>query len=279
MMYSYNDSSVFLYFLTPLLTLFKDRLLSQIVAHFSHLDWLHAYWDMNIWNLERVNIGGNLTPSTGPCLIPLWFLRDLMVVVIITPLVYGLLKQFKIYGLALLAVCYITGVWPNIPGFSILAVFFFSLGAYFSIHQRNIVEDFSRFKWGVYILYPVLLVPMVFFDGRNQGPVILVCPFFLIVSVLVVFNLCPSLLKKRVKITHPFLAKTSFFIYVAHGFLGVSCASLLLGLLIPSNDNWMIQTLRYLITPIVTIAICGLVYWGLSKVGPRTLGILTGSRK
>lgn len=47
----------------------------------------------------------------------------------------------------------------------------------------------------------------------------------------------------------------------------------------PSNDNWMIQTLRYLLTPIVTIAICGLVYWGMSKVCSRTLGILTGSRK
>lgn len=46
-----------------------------------------------------------------------------------------------------------------------------------------------------------------------------------------------------------------------------------------SNDNWMIQTLRYLITPIVIIAICGLVYWGVSKVCSRTLGILTGSRK
>lgn len=59
--------------------------IDDIKNYFLSLNW-RIFWDWNIWNLERTNIRGMITPSSGPINLPLWFLRDLIVMIIITRL-------------------------------------------------------------------------------------------------------------------------------------------------------------------------------------------------
>jgi len=76
----------------------------------------------------------------GPFVLPLWFLRDLIVMAFISPIIYYLAKYAKIWGLVVLFLFYYTNIWIEIPGYStrffLTAFFFFSIGAFFSIDKK-----------------------------------------------------------------------------------------------------------------------------------------------
>lgn len=97
----------------------------------------------------------------------MWFIRDLMVVVLITPIIYYIIRKFKVWAILILCLCYVTGIWPYIHGFSITAVFFFSLGAYFSINKLNMVNEIRRYSLYSYSLFLPLIIIMVLLNGNH----------------------------------------------------------------------------------------------------------------
>ena len=115
------------------------------VADFRFSDFLGAFWDM------RLAVPG-WTDHT-PVNYPLWFIRDLMMIVIFSPLIYGLVKFLRVYALAGLALLWILGWDFSMPGFSIVALFFFAFGTYFSVHKKQFVSipppHFVRFFFSV----------------------------------------------------------------------------------------------------------------------------------
>lgn len=157
----------------------KGKPLSGIIDWFAENGWWHLFWDCNMWNLTTYNLLGINTPSQAPILVPLWFLRDLIVVVVLTPLIYLMLRKLKGWAVVLLGICYITGVFPYIHGLSILAVFFFGLGAYFSINKKNLVEEFSRVRTWSYLCIIPLVVLMVIFNSHYTLIGSYIYPFYL----------------------------------------------------------------------------------------------------
>ncbi len=113
---------------------------SNISDFFKNNGYLHMLWDCQIWELVNANILGYNSLNSGPILIPMWFIRDLIIVVIISPIIFTALRKFKYWFIIALGICYITKIWPNIHGFSIDAIFFFSSGAYFSIYTKNMIN-------------------------------------------------------------------------------------------------------------------------------------------
>ena len=87
----------------------------------------------------------NFNDSGFPIVVPLWFLKDLIVMSIISPLVYCFVKYTKLYGLIVLLLVWISGsltpIMSRIP-LNMTSVFFFTSGAYFGIRRINIVEKF-----------------------------------------------------------------------------------------------------------------------------------------
>lgn len=55
---------------------------------FNNKNIYQLYWDFHTWNTDRVNWLGLLHPDTSPYCPPLWFLRDLMVVCVFSPLLW-----------------------------------------------------------------------------------------------------------------------------------------------------------------------------------------------
>lgn len=144
--------------------------MGEITAYFSSHGWLNMFWSCNVWPFRTSWFGWDL-PSSGPVIVHLWFLRDLMVVVLLSYVLYTLIKRFGLAFLFLLFFCSILGLWPNIPGLSAGCFLYFGMGAYMSINKKNLLVEFSRYA------KPILLtILMVIFKSDftfiKESPII-----------------------------------------------------------------------------------------------------------
>ncbi len=249
-------------------------------------DWLspgiHLFWNSSVWGFNYHNWLGWPVPLTGPALIPLWFLRDLMVVVFLTPLVYWLIRRFRLVPVLLLAFCYISGIWFRTPGFSVGAFFWFSVGAYFSIWHMDMVATLYRFRFLAYGAAFCTLLPLIWLNGRmgdGQKPCVLggvLYPVYVASAVFCAVCVARDLVVKgRVRV-YPRLARASFFVFLSHPF-ALGYVAGIMGKLFPDGNAFLLS-LRYVLTPLVTVAVCLLVYQLLERFLPRLLAVLTGSR-
>ena len=83
---------------------------NQLMDMYSLTDWLDAFWSIN---------GG------CPICYQFWFLRDLIVMILFSPLIYILVKYFRWFSVFVLGVLWYFNWWFSLPGFSIAAFFFF----------------------------------------------------------------------------------------------------------------------------------------------------------
>lgn len=102
--------------------------------------------------------------SVVPINVPLWFLRELMIVVLCTPLLYVLLRRMGRYWVGLLGILWgVTAVFDFGYGDLLLtAFFFFSWGAWLSIGKQDMLKVFGRFFSASMFLYPLLSLLYVF---------------------------------------------------------------------------------------------------------------------
>lgn len=257
----------------------KNEPLSNIETFFEGNGWLRMFWDCNVWGIYKVNILGHSIPNSGPILIPMWFIRDLMVVIIISPIIYFLLRKLKLLVVVVLALCYITGIWPNWHGFSVTAIFFFSIGAYFSIYKMNIINELAKLKNISYVISFSLLILLVYLNGRYSLLGGYIYPFYIIVGVIAVINVVAAL-EKREKLFNLKWSDATFFIYAFHGLIGLTIAEVILGIIFSTDNNcWWCIIIHYLLKPILTVCICLMVYDLMRKSVPRFLNVLTGNRR
>lgn len=202
-----------------------------------------------------------------------------MVLSILTPIIFILLRNLKYYLLIILFLCYITGFWPSISGFSIISTFYFSLGAYFSIHNLNLIMAFGKYKKICYAIWIFLLSYLIFINSNVPPQNSLSYTLFIIFSVISIINLTTELICNRILKVSPLLIESTFFIYAFHIVYGTQLAYLLLNLLFPNMDNyWDIQLLQYVLKPILTIVISLMLFCVLKRLFPKTLNVLVGNR-
>ena len=86
----------------------------------------------------------DLSNKTYPVNYPLWFLRDLMIAVLCTPLINWSIKKFRYFYLIPIGVVWLSANIYNYGRIAQLAsaFFFFSFGAYMSINKKDIIYEF-----------------------------------------------------------------------------------------------------------------------------------------
>jgi len=256
--------------------LLRGRSVSNVLLYLQEKG-LHIFWDCNFWTDGRINWLGTQTYMSGPFNIPLWFLRDLIVVTLFTPLIYWIVKRTKLFGLLLLGIAYASCVWPDWPGFGVSAFFFFSIGAYLSVHRKNIIEEFRKVEIPSYILAFSFLVAETVFDGPNTEIGYRLYPFYIIWVVFFIFNITARLLQTQKVKMSPTLSNSSFFIYASHTILILTFCSFTIGKIVIWN-NPLALSIRYMITPVVSIGVCLCLYLLMKKYTPKLLNLLTGNR-
>lgn len=257
--------------------LVKGKPLSNIPLFFEENGFLRLFWCNNVWSEHRINWLGMSTPMSGPIDLPLWFLRDLIVVTALTPLFYWFFKKTRFYGLMLLGLLYVSGIWPVIPGLTVTAAFFFGMGACLAIYGKNLVTEFRRVRILSYVLAVLLLLPLMWFDGSNTLIGQRIYPFYVIAGVVAVFNLAADLLERGKTRVVPLLSHSTFFIYAVHTQLVLHVSHKVFSPL--WNLGYpLTSAIAYLLTPLLAVSICVVMFLLMKRWLPRVLGVLTGNR-
>lgn len=173
------------------------------VCDYTLLDWAKAFW----------RVDGTMSPINPP----LWFVRNLMVAVVLSPLLYWLLKN-RVVGAIFIAT--MLALWLSVPSIEREVVwlqpkfyFFFSLGAWFALHKVAI----PKFRVGVFSvglsLYALAIA--VVFIGRGVMDNIAYELAILIGSILVMY-LAHYLVNSRGWRMPVWLGLSYFFIFVYH---------------------------------------------------------------
>lgn len=213
------------------------------------------------------------TANPYPLVVPLWFLRDLMLVVLCAPFLHLLLKKFKYWPLVGFGILYAA---PMEHRFNLLvtAFFFFSWGAYMSIAKKDMLEAFRPyFKWSLFVY---LL----------SGIVLLLCPvdgiqrIFSIVkafsALLLAYNLAAWLLRKSYCRVNTFWASASFFIYVSHALLCQRLRKVCFVLCTPQSDWGVIGT--YVFCEMLLVILLLSAFYLMGRYIPSVLKVIAGRK-
>ncbi len=245
-------------------------------------NFLSCFWDYN-GELDASS-GASTVSAHYPMNVPLWFLKDLMFVVLFTPLIYWVLKRTKYFVITILGILWFADqcIDLNIDGqFHISSFFFFSLGAYMSINRKDMLVEFGRVFHLSMVLYPLLGIVYIFsrFYFPEYSTIIITIKIFS--GLLFAYNLAAWLLKKNICKVSTTLASASFFIYVSHA-LVINCIQKILYRIFMPPHYTLPYEIAFVcinaITVVMTILLLFAVFLLLRKYFPAMLKVLTGRK-
>ena len=242
-------------------------------------------WDFSLsrifssyWNLpQEINNFGNIWGTTAPIDGPLWFIRDLMIVVLCTPILYWLLKRVRHYLIWLLGILWFMVVYFDLGRVDQLlsAFFFFSWGAYMSVNGKDMLAEFGRFSRWTNILYPLLA--LFYITAAYCWPEVAVTiRLNILVGLIFAYNLAVWLLKCGICKVNRFLASSSFFIYITHGIIIALVLKGVFYLIRP--DSGFSVFLVYALAVGVTLTFLLMSFYLLRRYTPGLLKVMTGRK-
>ncbi len=207
---------------------------------------------------------------------PLWYLWDLIVMTLLTPLFFFFFKNLRAYGLIILFILYLSIFDSGIPGLSTTAIFYFGVGAYFGLFKQNMLELSLRYGKISLCIAIITLAIATYYTASHQNEFwIRLYAISATASLLYLGNKMMSI-KSLTRSILPF-TETAFFIYVVHliyiqGWLkGAFQKSLNI---MPSI--WLI--IGYFLVPLICVTIIIIIYYIFKRIMPRTLSFLLGNR-
>ena len=234
----------------------------DIAAWYNGMGGIKAFWD---------------TGTAGfPFNYPLWFLRDLIVLVVLSPLIYIYAKKAGIVGLVLLFAAYILLFPLGRRGLFMIGLFYFTLGAYLSIRKIDFTELFKRWRIVAACIAVPLLVTIFFSFSNNTVVWEYSHRVFTLFGAVATIGIVASLLQKGYLKVRPLLSNSAFFVYAAHGTIVLPLMQSVLGKILPGNQIGLI--IRYFAAPLLTVVLLVLCYWCLNRWLPKTTAVLTGGR-
>ena len=149
-----------------------------------------------------------------PANMPLWFLRDLMIVSLLTPIIYIGVRKLGYWLFAILLPIYLTGLYAIQPGLTPYAVCFFSLGAFLSIRKMDLIETCMKYETPSYVLTILLGIGMILTFRTPIFSPLMLC--FRMAGTIAIFCIAHRILSTTNKRIPQIACDASYFIYLAH---------------------------------------------------------------
>ena len=224
---------------------------SNIVKNWTIADWINLFW-------THIN-------ASYPLIGPFWFLRDLILLIIISPVLKFFARKMPFVSGIIIILCYFKGL-PL--GFG-TALFFYMSGFYFSEYKVSFFSIADKITWLEYILLMILfiIITKIFSVFINFGTIIC-CLFFFKLSGLIIKN-------NKLYIITEYLANFSFFLYAIHTPL-IEIPRRMCFYLIPLHGEWYL--FQFLIPCFLTIVVGTGFGILLKRLCPMLFRFLNGGR-
>jgi succinoglycan biosynthesis protein ExoH len=196
---------------------------------------------------------------------PLNFLRDLFVLILISPFFYVLIKYFQWVGLVFVAFIFLN----DLDGYLILREtmpFNFCTGAMAALLRWN-VNKLDRFAWLFFTLLTLVCMGIIYFQMSNRT-------YFVLVAPLIIWPALSILDKTQIGNFFVRQSPNSFFIFLSHGPILLLTWLLYKKVLI----NYISYEIYWLSAPISVIFFSTLIFKFCNRFFSTITLILVGGR-
>lgn len=240
--------------------------INKYITSYTLNDWFHAYWDLN----------------GGPIALQFWFIRDLMVICVLTPILFFLIKNLDFLFVSLLGFLWLFGYYTGITALEIRPFFFFSLGALFSINKGYDILKLCNFLFVPCAIISILVIIMELYY-YNSYRIEWLSAYYGIIERIGLFSLIivcifgtSWLLKHKLVSVNKFLLESNFFIFAYHGVALALIAKIILKYYAPYTEFQAIMA--YIFNPTLTIIIGLGIFALLKKSFPKFTNVIIGNR-
>ena len=226
----------------------------NIVRDWGWIEWVNIFW-------KHIN--------THPLAMQLWFVRNLIILVIFSPILKYIAKTFPFLMFIAITFFYFYGL-PLEFGKSI---FFYMLGWYCAEYKISFFKLSDKVGWLEYtILLISILIVYIKFPSATiliKAGIIISCLFFFKLSGLIIKN------DKLFNITN-FLSVYSFFLYAIHEpFLMMTLVKISVKI-IPLHGAWCL--VQFLVPSMICVIVGTVIGIALKKYCSPVFRLLNGSR-
>ena len=232
------------------------------ISDFTIIDYIRLFWDRGSYD------NGNFVPL----LCPLWYIRNLLMMSLLSPIIYYIIRYTREVFLIVVTVWWLMS-YHN--AFIPQTVLFFSLGAYFSIFGFNPLKIAYNKKTVILVLFAI------FAFGDIFSHVILATPVNLQIHRLsLIFNI-PALLLLADWCTgqgyiSSLLPNAAFIVFCVHYPIVVLLRKASISIFVNASDS--IHILLYFVCVIISTVLSIRFYLMLNRFFPKVKNILSGNR-
>jgi fucose 4-O-acetylase-like acetyltransferase len=255
-----------------------DDVLGKEYGWMHHL--YHVFWSGDAARVETSIFGYKFSTLSVPIgLGVLWFVRDLMVVMALSPIFWWIIRRLKMWSVLVFLLPYLLHIGVPLPiqGFGFVALCFFPFGAVFSICGRSMIDIVRRYGNIILSWYLLLLIIGFILDIISLNKPMLLSQSIIIFGIGAMFYvsyLATMYSSSAQKVC--LLGEASFFIYIVHAtpffnFLGHINDYLY-------NGTWWGPLVAYVFTWGFRILVCTSLYFAMKKSCPKLLSVLVGGR-
>ena len=222
------------------------------ISQFGLLEYIRCFW----------NIIGGALPINGP----LWFIRNLMIFVLLAPGIHYLIKTFGKYmliALTCLYVCQIGEDWF----IKLESILFFCIGSYYSINGRNLFKKVNMGGWLTVIWITFVIVTLFIPELKKTS---------ILFGFLACRHIAYTFTTRYNAIMKPIIERSNFFIYCYHGLPIIFLGKAIITICDVNSDLGYLFTYLFLIFIIVSCGIC--LYIISSKYLPNFTKTICGER-
>lgn len=214
----------------------------------------------------------------SPIDFPLWFVRDLFIMGLFSPVIYVVINKIGYYSLFIVFFFLFAPSfgWQSVPGFDWSGVAFFVLGCTLSICKLDILSVLMRKRFLIYSLSILLLILTIYNWGSITFWGALTTPSYTFIGCFGLFLACHEVINRYQASLPKILTDSVFFIFASHMLVKFYCGSLFKPIL--NDDNYWLVTIGYLFNPIFAVCVCIVLFWVLSKFLPQAAKVLSGGR-
>ncbi len=238
------------------------------IVDYNIIDWLKIFWNYK---------------DEMPICYQLWFIRDLMVVVLMSPIIYFAIKK-SVFTIFVIGIVWLYGITTGICGIDVAAIFFFAVGSIFSIHKYDFINFCKKLKIAGYITSLLLIIiEVLIYNKRGSLDLLFVdtrsiilyklCTLSLMISCM---NITIAIIQKRLLKINNFLYESNFFIYTCHALPLTFLLKLMIRFVNPTSDVQAIFI--YFAVIVITIILCLMLFALMRKILPRFTAFILGSR-